>query len=123
VLFASAAIVIGLHWDIAGTAPWPRHLLEPPHVLEQVAASVGLLCGWRVLYTSFWGTDADRAASVRRCACSGPLGGWCARGYRHDTSAPFDDWWHSACGLDGKSSPPHVFLLNGMVSVQLGAIC
>ncbi|MCC6774033.1 MAG: hypothetical protein IT360_22795 [Gemmatimonadaceae bacterium] len=128
VLFASAAIVIGLHWDIA----WHRAIgrdtfWSPPHVLEQVAASVaGLLCGWRVLYTSFWGTDADRAACVRWWRMFyGPLGGWvCIWGtIAMITSAPFDDWWHSAYGLDVEIlTPPHVFLLSGMVSVQLGAM-
>ena len=39
------------------------------------------------------------------------------------TSAPFDDWWHNAYGLDVKIlSPPHVLLIAGMVGVQLGAL-
>jgi hypothetical protein len=39
------------------------------------------------------------------------------------TSAPFDDWWHSAYGLDVKIlSPPHVLLAVGMVAVQIGAL-
>jgi len=128
VLFASAAIVIGLHWDIA----WHRAIgrdtfWSPPHVLEQVAAALaGLFCGWRVIYTSFLGSDADRAGAVRWWrAFHGPLGGWvCIWGtIAMITSAPFDDWWHNAYGLDVEIlTPPHVFLLSGMVSVQLGAM-
>jgi hypothetical protein len=39
------------------------------------------------------------------------------------TSAPFDNWWHAAYGLDVKIlTPPHVFLLLGMATVQLGAM-
>jgi hypothetical protein len=39
------------------------------------------------------------------------------------SSAPFDDWWHAAYGLDVKIlTPPHVFLLLGMITVQLGAM-
>lgn len=39
------------------------------------------------------------------------------------TSAPFDDWWHNAYGLDVEIlTPPHVFLLIGMITVQLGAM-
>ena len=39
------------------------------------------------------------------------------------TSVPFDDWWHNAYGLDVKIlTPPHVFLLLGMATVQLGAM-
>jgi len=129
VLFASAAIVIGLHWDIS----WHRSIgrdtfWSPPHVLEQVAASVaGLLCGWRVLYTSFFGgTDADRAGAVRWWGIfHGPLGGWvCIWGtIAMISSAPFDNWWHNAYGLDVEIlTPPHVILLLGMVTIQLGAM-
>jgi hypothetical protein len=39
------------------------------------------------------------------------------------SSAPFDDWWHNAYGLDVEIlTPPHVWLLLGMVTVQLGAM-
>lgn len=128
VLFASAAIVVGLHWDIA----WHRAIgrdtfWSPPHVLEQIAAALaGLFCGWRVLYTSFVGTDADRSGAVRFWKVFfGPLGGWvCIWGtIAMITSAPFDDWWHAAYGLDVEIlTPPHTCLLLGMVSVQLGAM-
>ena len=128
VLFASATIIIGLHWDIA----WHRTIgrdtfWSPPHVMEQIAASVaGLFCGWRVLYTSFMGTDADRAGAVRWWGkFYGPLGAWvCIWGtIAMISSAPFDNWWHNAYGLDVKIlTPPHVFLLSGMMSVQLGAM-
>ena len=128
ILLASAAIVIGLHWDIA----WHRSIgrdtfWSPPHVMEQVAASLaGLSCGWRVLYLSFLGTDADRAGAVRWWHFFyGPLRGWvCIWGtIAMISSAPFDDWWHSAYGLDVQIlTPPHVFLLSGMVAVQLGAM-
>ena len=128
VLFASAAIVVGLHWDIA----WHRAIgrdtfWSPPHVLEQIAAALaGLFCGWRVLYTSFMGTDADRGNAVRFWGIfHGPLGGWvCIWGtIAMITSAPFDNWWHAAYGLDVKIlTPPHSFLALGMITVQLGAM-
>ena len=39
------------------------------------------------------------------------------------TSAPFDDWWHNAYGLDVKIlSPPHMVLAAGMFAVHLGAL-
>ena len=128
VLLASAAIVIGLHWDIA----WHRSIgrdtfWSPPHVLEQVASALaGLLCGWRVIYTSFLGPDSLRATAVRWWGIFyGPLGGWiCIWGaLALVTSAPFDNWWHAAYGLDVKIlSPPHVLLLLGMLTLQLGAM-
>jgi hypothetical protein len=38
-------------------------------------------------------------------------------------SAPFDNWWHNAYGLDVKiMSPPHMVLAWGMVGIQIGAM-
>ena len=39
------------------------------------------------------------------------------------TSAPFDNWWHNAYGLDVKIiSPPHMILAWGMGGIQMGAM-
>jgi hypothetical protein len=39
------------------------------------------------------------------------------------TSAPFDDWWHNAYGLDVNIiSPPHLVLALGMLGIQVGAM-
>src|SRR5205807_1319947 len=39
------------------------------------------------------------------------------------TSAPFDNWWHNAYGLDVKVlSPPHVILALGIWAIQLGSL-
>jgi hypothetical protein len=39
------------------------------------------------------------------------------------TSAPFDDWWHNAYGLDVEIlSPPHIVLALGMVGLTVGAM-
>jgi hypothetical protein len=39
------------------------------------------------------------------------------------TSAPFDDWWHDAYGLDVRIvSPPHILLGLGMMGIVLGAL-
>jgi hypothetical protein len=39
------------------------------------------------------------------------------------TSAPFDDWWHAAYGLDVKIlSPPHAVLAMGMYGAATGAL-
>ena len=39
------------------------------------------------------------------------------------TSAPFDNWWHNAYGLDVKIvSPPHTVLMLGIWAVCLGAL-
>src|SRR5687767_6476795 len=126
-LFASASIVVGLIWDIS----WHRTIgrdtfWSPPHVLEQLAAVVtGLTCGWLVLHTTFRGTAAEKAASVSFWGFKGPLGAWvCIWGtLMMITSAPFDDWWHNAYGLDVEIiSPPHMVLAWGMIGIQIGAM-
>ena len=54
-----------------------------------------------------------------------PLGAWvCIWGaFAMLTSAPFDDWWHNAYGLDVKIiSPPHMLLAAGIGAIQCGAM-
>jgi hypothetical protein len=127
VLFASLGIVVGLIWDIS----WHRTIgrdtfWSPPHVLEQLSALVaGTSCGWLVLNTTFRGSAADHARSVRFWGFRGPLGAWlCIWGtLTMIASAPLDNWWHNAYGLDVKiMSPPHLVLSWGMVGIQAGAI-
>ena len=39
------------------------------------------------------------------------------------TSAPFDNWWHSAYGLDVKIlSPPHALLAVGIFAIEFGTL-
>ena len=39
------------------------------------------------------------------------------------TSAPFDNWWHNAYGLDVRIiSPPHALLAIGIFSIVVGAL-
>jgi hypothetical membrane protein len=55
----------------------------------------------------------------------GPFGAFvCAwGGVAMITSAPFDNWWHAAYGLDVKVlSPPHVLLIFGMLVIRIGTL-
>jgi hypothetical protein len=128
VVIASTCIVVGLIWDIS----WHRTVGRDTfwtlaHVLEQVAAIIaGISCGWLVLRTSFGGAPDARAQSVRFWRYfQAPLGAWvCIWGtMMMITSAPFDNWWHNAYGLDVRIiSPPHMILAGGMIGIQLGAM-
>ena len=127
VVLSSAFIVIGLIWDIAWHRTIGRDTLwSPPHVLEQIGASLaGLSCGALVLKVTFAGSPVERAASVRFWGFRGPLGAWvCIWGaLAMIASVPFDDWWHNAYGLDVVIiSPPHMVLLAGMIGIQVGAM-
>jgi hypothetical protein len=127
ILAASGAIVVGLIWDIS----WHRTIgrdtfWSPPHVLEQLAAIVtGFVCGWVVLRATFAGSAEDKATSVSFWGFRGPLGAWVCiwATLMMISSAPFDNWWHNAYGLDVEIiSPPHMVLAAGMNGIQVGAM-
>ena len=127
VLFAATSVVVGVIWDIS----WHRSIgrdtfLTPAHVAIYLGGIVaGLACGWLVLRTTFAGSPEEKAATVRFWGFRGPLGAWvCIWGaIAMITSAPFDNWWHNAYGLDVKVlSPPHVLLALGFTGIQVGAL-
>jgi hypothetical protein len=126
ILAGSISIIVGLVWDISWHMSIGRDtLLSPPHLAIYLGgAGSGIASGFKVLKTTFWGTEEEKNHSVTIWGFKGPLGGWfCIWGaFAMLTSAPFDDWWHNTYGLDVKIlSPPHVVLLLGMVTIQLGA--
>ena len=105
----------------------PRHVLGSPHLLEQIAAIVaGLTCGYVVLKTTFAGSPEAQGRSVRFWRFfQGPIGAWVSiwATFTMITSAPLDDWWHKAYGLDVKIlSPPHLVLAAGMIGIEIGAM-
>lgn len=128
VLFASLSVIVGVLWDISWHSTIGRDtLFSPPHLAMYLGGVVaGVACGWYVLHTTFAGLPQDRAASVTFWKYfRGPLGAWmCIWGaFAMLTSAPFDDWWHNAYGLDVKIlSPPHAVLALGILAIQLGAL-
>lgn len=118
--------MIGGHWDIS----WHRSIgrdtfWTAPHLAIQLCGVIaGITCGYLILWTTFANSEL-RAGSVNVLGFRGPLGAFiCAwGGFTMITSAPFDDWWHNAYGLDVKIlSPPHVALVIGLVAVQIGAM-
>src|SRR3954453_8174594 len=127
VLFASTSVILGVMWDIS----WHRTIgrdtfWTPAHMAIYLGGVVaGLTCGWVALRTTFAGTPAETSTAVRFWGFRAPLGAWvCIWGaFAMVTSAPFDDWWHSAYGLDVKIvSPPHVVLAIGINAIEVGAL-
>src|SRR5262249_6182204 len=85
----------------------------------------GLTCGWLALKTHFWGSAEERAAAVSLLGLRAPLGAWMTiwGAFTMLLSAPFDNWWHDAYGLDVQIlSPPHTVLSVGMFGVALGVL-
>ena len=124
---AATSAKVGILWDIS----WHRSIgrdtfWTPAHMAIYLGGVLaGLSCGWVVLKTTLMGTPDERAAAVTFWGFRGPLGAWvCIWGaFAMITSAPFDNWWHNAYGLDVKVlSPPHVILALGIWAVQLGAL-
>ncbi|MBM40880.1 MAG: hypothetical protein CL483_03015 [Acidobacteria bacterium] len=127
VAFASTSVMIGVIWDIS----WHRTIgrdtfWTPAHLAIYLGGTVaGLACGWLVLRTTFAGSVKEKAAGVTFWGFRGPLGAWvCIWGsLAMITSAPLDDWWHNAYGLDVQIlSPPHAVLAAGILSIQIGAM-
>jgi hypothetical protein len=116
-----------MHWDIS----WHRTIgrdtfFTPAHFAIYICGVIaGIVCGGVILQRTFSRNAPDRAASVKIWGFRGPLGAFIAAwgGIMMLASAPFDDWWHNAYGLDVKVlSPPHVMLIFGILCIQMGSL-
>jgi len=84
----------------------------------------GVSCGYLIFNTTFRRPAEFVAASVGVFGFRAPLGAFLAAwgGVAMLTSAPFDNWWHDAYGLDVKIvSPPHTLLIIGVFAIEIGA--
>jgi hypothetical protein len=127
VLLGGTCIAVGILWDIS----WHRTIgrdtfWTPAHMAIYLGGMLGgFTCGWLVIRTTFFGSNADKEGAVRIWGFRGPLGAWVTiwGAFAMLTSAPFDNWWHDAYGVDVKIlSPPHTVLALGMWGVVLGAL-
>jgi hypothetical protein len=126
-LAGSTSVIVGLLWDISWHMTIGRDTFwTPAHMAIYLGGVLaGLSCGGLALKTTFAGTEGERAVAVRFWGFLAPLGAWVAiwGTFAMLTSAPFDNWWHAAYGLDVKVlSPPHSVLGLGMIAIQLGAM-
>jgi hypothetical protein len=126
-LAASAAIASGVYWDISWHETIGRDSFwTPAHLLIQFGAVVaGLASSWVIFRTTFGRDSAARQVSVNVLGFRAPLGAFILAwgGVAMLTSAPFDDWWHNAYGLDVKIvSPPHMLLALGIFGINWGAV-
>jgi hypothetical protein len=119
--------MIGVEWDIS----WHRSIgrdtfWTPPHMAIYLCGVIaGIASAYLILATTFGKLPRVRESSVKMWGFYGPLGAFITAwgGIAMLVSAPFDDWWHSAYGLDVKIlSPPHAVLALGIISIELGAL-
>src|ERR1700686_2992741 len=127
-LYASViSVLIGGYWDISWHMSIGRDSFwTPAHMAIQLCGVLaGLTCGY-LIFSCTLGSDPElRSATVQVWRFRGPLGAFIAAwgGATMLTSAPFDNWWHNAYGLDVKIfSPPHVVLDGGVLAIQFGAL-
>lgn len=118
---------IGAHWDISWHSSIGRDtFLTPAHIAIYLCGLLGAIAaGWLILSHTFQIGQPDNRATVSVFGFRAPLGAFFVAwgGLAMLTSAPFDDWWHSAYGLDVKIlSPPHVLLIFGFLMVEVGTL-
>ncbi len=127
---ASAAVtsaVIGALWDISWHESIGRDTFwTPAHMAIYLCGVLaGIAFGYLILSTTFSSHAMLESSSVRILGLRGPLGAFIASwgGIAMLTSAPFDNWWHDAYGLDVKIlSPPHVVLFIGVYAILAGTL-
>jgi len=124
---AVTSAYIGGYWDIS----WHRSIgrdsfWTPPHL---AIYACGLLAGvssaYLILATTVGRAAALRRVSVRIWGLAGPVGAFISAwgGVAMLVSAPFDDWWHNAYGLDVRIiSPPHMVLALGFFGIEVGTV-
>src|SRR5580765_222864 len=127
VVLASLCVMVGVYWDISWHMTIGRDTFwTPAHLMIQGGGILaGLSSGFVVLKSSMFPNERDVATGVHVWGFRGPLGAWlCIWGcFAMLASAPFDNWWHDAYGLDVKIvSPPHTVLALGIFAIVNGAL-
>jgi hypothetical protein len=124
---AVTATSVGLYWDISWHMSIGRDTFwTPAHLGIHFGAVVAGISSVFLILSRTFGKDREkRGQSVRMWGFYGPLGAFVSLwgGLAMLTSAPFDDWWHNAYGLDVQiMSPPHVVLVLGIFALGLGGL-
>ena len=118
--------MVGVEWDISWHRSIGRDSFWTPAHMAIYACGIlaGICCGYLILTTTFRRVPELVASSVSVFGFRAPLGAFLAAwgGVAMLTSAPFDNWWHNAYGLDVKIvSPPHTLLMLGIFAIDVGS--
>ena len=126
-LASVTCIVVGGYWDISWHMSIGRDSFwTPAHIAIQLGGIIAGGCSAYLIFTTtFRRTAPLRDAGIRVWGFRGPLGAFLAAwgAATMVISAPFDNWWHEAYGLDVKIlSPPHAVLTLGILGVSAGGV-
>ncbi|MBX3160448.1 MAG: hypothetical protein KF773_31070 [Deltaproteobacteria bacterium] len=124
---AVTLILAGVYWDISWHMTIGRDSFwTPAHIAIQLGGITAAGAGtYLILATTFRRSSPLREASIAVWGFRGPFGAFLSvwGGATMIVSAPFDNWWHGAYGLDVKIlSPPHVVLTLGILGVAIGGV-
>ncbi|HLH33248.1 MAG TPA: hypothetical protein VKX41_01145 [Alloacidobacterium sp.] len=124
---AVTSVTIGAHWDVSWHRSIGRDTFWTPAHMAIYACGIlaGVCCGYLILNTTFRRVPELLSSSVGVFGFRAPLGAFLAAwgGVAMLTSAPFDNWWHNAYGLDVKIvSPPHTLLMLGIFAIEVGSL-
>jgi hypothetical protein len=118
---------IGGAWDVS----WHRSIgrdsiWTPPHMAIYATAILAAIISVSLIVSCTFNYNPElRKSSVSIFGLRAPLGAFLAAWgcLAMLTSAPFDDWWHNAYGLDVTIlSPPHVLLMLGDRGISTGML-
>ena len=124
-LLATTSSTVGFEWDFA----WHRSIgrdgfWTPAHVMIYLGALIaGYVSSYLTIVATFGKSAEIRSHSVTVFGLRAPLGSFIAAWGALSVlvSAPFDNWWHAAYGLDVTLlSPPHTLLFLGLRSIDFG---
>jgi hypothetical protein len=126
-VIAITSASIGGVWDVSWHRTIGRDTFWTPAHMAIYACGVlaAVVCAYLIFATTFGKSSALKAVSVNVFGFRAPLGAFIAAwgGIAMLTSAPFDNWWHAAYGLDVKIvSPPHTLLILGIRAVAIGVL-
>jgi len=125
-LAVTSAYIAG-YWDIS----WHRSIgrdtfWSAPHMaIYACGVLAGIASAYLILTATFGRAGSFDDVSVRIWGLRGPIGAFISAwgGIAMLVSAPFDDWWHNAYGLDVRIiSPPHMVLAAGFFGIELGTV-
>jgi hypothetical protein len=124
---AVTSAYIGGAWDVSWHRSIGRDTFWTPAHMAIYACGVlaAVVCGYLIFATTFGSREDLKRISVHVLGFRAPLGAFIAAwgGIAMLTSAPFDNWWHAAYGLDVKIvSPPHTLLILGIRGVSVGVL-
>jgi hypothetical protein len=126
-LASVTCILAGTYWDISWHMSIGRDSFwTPAHVAIQIGGITAGVSGAILIFTTTLRNAAPlRDVSIGVWGFRGPLGAflgaWGAA--TMVVSAPFDNSWHNAYGLDVQIlSPPHAVLTTGILAVAFGGV-